>query len=141
MVPICLVNEETLAQVPEDVRQYLRVLRRHIIDLEQTDTQGRIAELEAANRNLQAQVNELLGLARQQRQQIQELRQQLADTRARLQTNSTNSSLPPSSDLFRGKRRPPRALGVAPPAQRPGQAAGSAAHRTDDGQAAPAAAR
>ena len=82
MVPICLVNEETLAQVPEDVRQYLRVLRRHIIDLEQTDTRGRIAELGAANRKLQAQVDELLGLARQQQQQIQELRQQLADTRA-----------------------------------------------------------
>ena len=109
MVPICMVNEETLAQVPEDVRQYLRVLRRHIIDLEQTDTRGRIAELEAANRKLQAQVDELLGLARQQQQQIQELRQQLADTRARLRTNSTNSSLTPSSDRFRGQRRPPPA--------------------------------
>src|SRR5437764_3403594 len=109
MVPICMVNEETLAQVPEDVRQYLRVLRRHIIDLEQTDTQQRIAELEAANRKLQAQVDELLALARQQQDHIRHLQQQLADTRAKLRTNSTNSSLPPSSDRFHGKRRPPPA--------------------------------
>jgi transposase len=109
MVPICMVNEETLNQLPDDVRQYLRVLRRRILELEQTDAQQRIAELEAANRKLQAQVDELLGLARQQQQQIQELQQQLADTRAQLQTNSTNSSLPPSSDRFRGKRRPPPA--------------------------------
>jgi hypothetical protein len=28
MLPICMVNAETLAQVPEDVRVYLRALRR-----------------------------------------------------------------------------------------------------------------
>src|SRR5690242_13601056 len=30
MLPICMVNEETLAQVPEDVSLYLRALRRII---------------------------------------------------------------------------------------------------------------
>jgi hypothetical protein len=35
MVSICLVNEETLSQVPEDVRQYLRALRRRILELKQ----------------------------------------------------------------------------------------------------------
>jgi transposase len=107
MVPICMVNEETLNQVPDEVRQYLRALRRRIIALEQTDAQQRIAELEAANRKLQAQVDELRDSARRQQQRIQELQQQLADTRAQLRTDSTNSSLPPSSDRFRGKRRPP----------------------------------
>jgi hypothetical protein len=29
MLPICMVNEETLAQIPEDVRLYLRVVRDH----------------------------------------------------------------------------------------------------------------
>ncbi len=64
MVPICMVNEETLNQVPEEVRQYLRALRRRIMELEQTDAQQRIAELEATNRKLQTQVDELRGLAR-----------------------------------------------------------------------------
>src|SRR5437763_5877506 len=100
MVPICMVNEETLNQVPDEVRQYLRALRRRILELERTDAQQRIAELEAANRKLQAHVDELLASARRQQQQIQQLQQQLADTRARLQTDSTNSSLPPSSDRF-----------------------------------------
>jgi transposase len=109
MVPLCMVTEETLSQVPEDVRQYLRVLRRRIVELEQTDAQQRIAELEAANRKLQVQVEELLALARQQQEQIRQLQQQLADTQAKLATNSTNSSLPPSSDRFRSKRRPPPA--------------------------------
>jgi transposase len=109
MVPTCLVNEETLNQVPEAVRQYLRVLRRRILELEQTDAQQRLADLEAANRKLQVQVDELLALARQQQEQIRQMQQQLADTQAKLQTNSSNSSLPPSSDRFHSKRRPPRA--------------------------------
>ena len=109
MVPMCMVNEETLNQVPDDVRQYLRALRRRIIELERDDAQQRIAELEAANRKLQAQVDELRARARQQQEQIRQLRQQLGDARARLGTNSSNSSLPPSSDRFRGKRRPPPA--------------------------------
>jgi hypothetical protein len=46
MLPICMVNEETLAQIPEDVRLYLRALRRRLIELEKTDPQQRIAELE-----------------------------------------------------------------------------------------------
>jgi hypothetical protein len=54
MLPICMVTEETLAQVPEEVRLDLRALRRRIIELERTDPQQRIAELEAANRSLQA---------------------------------------------------------------------------------------
>src|SRR5256885_366357 len=109
MVPICMVNEETLSQVPEPVRQYLRVLRRRILESEQTDAQQRIAEFEAANRKLQVQVDELLALARQQQEQIRQLQQQLADFQAKLGTNSSNSSLPPSSDPFHGKRRPPKA--------------------------------
>jgi transposase len=104
-----MVNEETLNQVPEAVRQYLRVLRRRILELEQTDVQRRLADLEDANRQLQVQVEELLALARQQQEQILHIQQQLADTQAKLNTNSSNSSLPPSSDRFHSKRRPPRA--------------------------------
>src|SRR3954447_18043083 len=70
MVPMCMVNEETLNQVPDDVRQYLRALRRRIIELEREDAQQRIAELEAANRKLQAQVDELRAQARQQQEKI-----------------------------------------------------------------------
>src|SRR4051794_13290834 len=109
MVPMCMVSEETLSQVPEDVRQYLRVLRRRIVELEQTDAQQRIAELETANRKLQVKVDDLLAWARQQQEQIRQLQQQLADTQAKLGTNSSNSFLPPSSDRFRSKRRPPPA--------------------------------
>jgi transposase len=108
MLPICMVNEETLAQIPEDVRVYLRVLRRRIIELEKTDPQQRIAELEAANRGLQVQLDDALALVAQQQEQIRQLQQQLADSTAKLNTNSTNSSLPPSSDRFHSKRRPPR---------------------------------
>jgi transposase len=107
MVPLCMVNEETLEQTPEDVRLYLRVLRRRIIELEQTDPQQRIADLEAANRKLQVELDDLHALFRQQQQQIQHLQQQLATATAKLATNSTNSSLPPSSDRFHCKRRPP----------------------------------
>jgi hypothetical protein len=32
MVPICMVTEETLSRVPEDVLRYLRALRRRIIE-------------------------------------------------------------------------------------------------------------
>jgi transposase len=102
-----MVNEETLNQVPPDVRQYLRVLRRHIVALEQSEPQQRIAELEAANRKLQVQFEELLVTVRQQQEQSHQLQQQLAQARTKLQTNSTNSSLPPSSDRFHTKRRPP----------------------------------
>src|SRR5581483_8652016 len=120
MVPICMVNEETLKQVPDDVRQYLRVLRRRIMELEQSNPQRRIAELEAANRKLQTQLDDALGLVKQQQEQIQQLQQQLTDTRGKLQANSTNSSLPPSSDRFRVKRRPPLVPGT-PCSKRGGQ--------------------
>jgi transposase len=111
MLPICMVNEETLAQIPEDVRLYLRALRRRIIELEKTDPQQRIAELEAANRGLQVELDAALALLAQQKEQIRQLQQQLADTQAKLNTNSSNSSLPPSSDRFHSKRRPPPAPG------------------------------
>jgi hypothetical protein len=107
MLPICVVNAETLARIPEDVRQYLRVLRRRIIELEQTDPQQRIAALEAANRGLQVELDDALALIARQKEQIRQLQEKLADTQARLNTNSSNSSLPPSSDRFHRKRRPP----------------------------------
>src|SRR3954470_11202320 len=113
MLPICMVNAETLAQVPEDVLLYLRALRRRIIELEQADPQQRVAELEAANRGLQVDLDDALALVAQQQQQISQLQQQVADAKARLNTNSSNSSLPPSSDRFHTKRRPP------PPAGQP----------------------
>src|SRR5258707_8340015 len=113
MLPICMVNAETMAQVPEDVLLYLRALRRRIIELEQAAPQQRIAELEAANRGLQVDLDDALALVAQQQQQIGQLQQQLADAKARLNTNSSNSSLPPSSDRFHSKRRPP------PPADQP----------------------
>src|SRR5262245_44579345 len=107
MLPICMVNAEALAQVPEDVRAYLRALRRRIIELERADPQRRIAELEAGNRSLQVQLDDARALLAQQQEQIRLLQQQLADAKAKLNTNSSNSSLPPSSDRFHGKRRPP----------------------------------
>src|SRR4051794_33891513 len=107
MLPICMVTEETLAQVPEEVRLYLRALRRRIIELERTDPQQRIADLEAVNRNLQVDLDAALALLAQQKEQLRQLQQQLADATAKLNTNSSNSSLPPSSDRFRVKRRPP----------------------------------
>jgi transposase len=110
MLPICMVNTETMAQIPEDVSLYLRALRRRIIELEQTAPQQRIAELEAVNRGLQVQLEDALTLVAQQQEQIRQIQQQLADTKAKLNTNSSNSSLPPSSDRFHSKRRPPRPL-------------------------------
>ena len=107
MLPLCMVNAETMAQVPEDVLLYLRALRRRILELEQTDPQQRIADLEAANRGLQVELDDALALLGQQQEQIRQLQQQLADATAKLNTNSSNSSLPPSSDRFHGKRRPP----------------------------------
>jgi transposase len=96
-----------MAQVPEDVLVYLRALRRRIIELEQTDPQQRIAELEAANRRLQVELDDALALIAVQQEQLRHCQQQLADTKEKLNTNSSNSSLPPSSDRFHGKRRPP----------------------------------
>jgi transposase len=111
MLPICMVNAETLAQVPEGVLLYLRGLRRRIIELEQTDAQQRIAELEAANRGLQVQLDDAQALLAQQQEQIRQLQEQVAAAEAKLNTDSSNSSLPPSSDRFHSKRRPPPAPG------------------------------
>jgi hypothetical protein len=94
MLPICMVTEETLVQVPEEVRLYLRALRRRIIELEQTDVQQRIADLEAVNRGLQVDLDAALALLAQQQEQQRQLQQQLADATAKLNTNSSNSSLP-----------------------------------------------
>lgn len=113
-----MVTEETLAQVPEEVRLYLRALRRRIIALESTDPQQRIAELEAVNRSLQVELDAALALLAQQQEQLRQLQQQLADATAKLNTNSSNSSLPPASDRFRVKRRPP------PPPEQPRQQRG-----------------
>src|SRR5437588_11707454 len=106
MLPICMVNAETLAQVPEDVLLYLRALRRRIIELEQTDPQQRIAELEGANRRLQVELDDAVALIAQQQEQIRQFQQQVADTKAQLHTNSSNFSLRPSSDRFHGERLP-----------------------------------
>jgi transposase len=109
MTLYCMVNEETLERTPEEVRAYLRYLRGRIGELEGTEPQRRVEELEATVRKLKTQIADLKAEQRQQAEQIQHLQRQLADARARLRTNSTNSSLPPSSDRFHRKRRPPPA--------------------------------
>lgn len=113
MTPYFMANEETLERTPPEVREYLRFLRRRITELESTDEQRHIEQLEGTIRGLHAEVEELKATVAQQQQQIHLLQQQLADAQARLNTNSTNSSLPPSSDRFHRKRRPP------PPADQP----------------------
>src|SRR5947209_2416136 len=127
MLPICMANAETLEQIPEEVRLYLRALRRRIIELEQTDPQKRIAELEAANRGLQVELDDAQALIAQQQEQLRQLQQQLADTTAKLNTNSSNSSLPPSADRFHGKRRPPPPPG--PPRKKRGGQPGHRRHQ------------
>src|SRR5262249_13677315 len=107
MVPVCMVNEETLAQMPEDVRLYLRALRRRIIELERTDPQQRIADLEAANRGLQVELDAALALITQQKAQIRHTHQHLADTQANVTSNPSNPPLPPSHARFHSKRCPP----------------------------------
>src|SRR5436305_14472152 len=108
MVPYFMVNEETLKRTPEEVREYLRLLRRRIQELEGTDSQRRIEELEATIRELQA---EIADLHTAHQQPIQQLQQQLADACAKLGTHSTHSSLPPSSDRFHRTPHPPAAAG------------------------------
>jgi transposase len=107
MTPYFMVNAETLERTPPEVREYLRVLRRRINELETTDPQRHIDQLEGTIRGLHAEIEELKALVHQQQQQIGQLQQQVADAQARLALNSTNSSLPPSSDRFHRKRRPP----------------------------------
>jgi len=107
MTPYFMVNEETLNRTPAEIREYLRFLRRRINELENTDAQRRIDELETIIRGLHVDIEDLQGIINEQKQQIQQLQQELADARAKLGTNSTNSSLPPSLDRFHRKRRPP----------------------------------
>ena len=106
-----MVSDETLKQIPEDVLLYLRALRRRIVELEQTAPQQRIAELEAANRQFHVELDEARVVLHQQQELIQQLQGRLADSLAKLRANSTNSSLPPSSDRFHCKRRPPPSPG------------------------------
>jgi transposase len=113
MTPYFMVNEETLERTPPEIREYLRFLRRRITELETTDPQRQIDKLEATIRGLHVEIEDLKATIDQQQQHIRQLQQQLADATAKLNTNSTNSSLPPSSDRFRVKRRPP------PPADQP----------------------
>src|SRR5262249_19781709 len=108
MLPICLVNAETLEQLPEDVRLYLRALRRRLVELEQTPPQQKIAELEGINRRLQVELDDAGELIARQQEQINQLKGQLNDANAKLNTDSSNSSLPPSSDRFHRKPKPPR---------------------------------
>jgi len=107
MIPCIMVNKETLNRTPPEVLAYLRFLRRHIQQLEATDPQQRIEELEATIRQLRADAVDLKAIIDQQQQHLQQLHQQVADLRTQVGTNSTNSSLPPSSDRFHCKRRPP----------------------------------
>jgi transposase len=107
MTPYFMVNEETLERTPPEIRQYLVFLRRRITVLESTDPQQHIEQLEGTIRGLHAEIEDLKATIAQQQQQIRLLQQQLADASARLNTDSTNSSLPPSSDRFHRKRRPP----------------------------------
>src|SRR5580704_14848493 len=107
MTLYCMVNEETLKRTPPEVLEYLRYLRRRIQELEATQPQQRIAEMEGTIRKLQTEVDDLKAALKQQQQHSQHLQKQLADALAKLGTNSTNSSMPPSSDRFHTKRRPP----------------------------------
>jgi transposase len=118
MTLYCMVNEETLKRTPEEVREYLRYLRRRVQELEGTEPQRRIEELEAANRKLRTDIEDLKGVIQRQQEQIGQLQEQLAGALAKLGTNSANSSLPPSSDRFHRKRRPP------PRADQPGKKSG-----------------
>ncbi len=120
MTLYCMVNEETLNRTPAEVLEYLRYLRRRIQELEATEPQRRIEELEDTVRKLLAKVEDLQGALREQKQRVRLLQGQLANARSRLATDSTNSSLPPSSDRFHCKRRPPPAPGQ-PRKQRGGQ--------------------
>src|SRR4051812_33084172 len=104
MTPYFMVNEETLERTPPEIREYLRFLRRRIDQLETTDPYRQIDKLEATIRGLHVEIEEFKAIIQQQQQQIDQLQQQLTGARAKLATNSANSSLPPSSDRFHRKR-------------------------------------
>jgi transposase len=109
MTLYCMMNEETLNRTPPEVREYLRYLQRRIRELEATEPQQRIEKLEADIRELRTEIEDLKAALGQQQQHNQQQQQELAEARAKLGTNSTNSSMPPSSDRFNTKRRPPPA--------------------------------
>jgi transposase len=64
----------------------------------------------------------LLALLAGYEQRLAQLQAQVDDLRQRLNTNSTNSSLPPSSDGPHVKRRPPQPQSQRPPGGQPGHA-------------------
>jgi transposase len=107
MTLYCMVNEETLKHTPPEVLEHLRYLRRRIRELESTPPQQRIEQLEATIRGLKVEIADLKAALGQQQQHSQQLQEELAQARDTLGLNSTNSSLPPSSDRFHSKRRPP----------------------------------
>ena|ERR1700677_975646 len=111
MTLYCMVNEETLKHTPPEMLEYLRYLRRRIHELESTPPQQRIEELEATIRKLQVEIADLKAALGQQQRHSQQLQEELSKVRVTLGTNSTNSSLPPSSDRFHSKRRPPPTTG------------------------------
>ena len=100
--------------LPQDIRDYIRYLRRYITNLEQTEPQQKITELENQIRRLQVELEDAQTVMARQQQTIQNLQQQLSDLKARLNQNSSNSSLPPSSDRFHVKRRPPQTASGRP---------------------------
>lgn len=108
MVPYLLINSELLERTPQEVRDYIHLLRRHITTLEATDREKHIEELEGQIRALRTKIDELQQLLKTQHANIVHLKTELADAKAQLGTNSTNSSLPPSSNRFPIKRRPPK---------------------------------
>ena len=113
--------------LPPDVQNYIRYLRRYIINLEQTPPQQKIEELQGVIQRLQVDLEDAQATIAQQQHLIQTLQQQLAQVHTQLNQNSSNSSLPPSSDRFHVKRRPPQppsgksrgGLPHHPPASRP----------------------
>ena len=94
--------------LPQDVHDYIRYLRRYINNLEETPPQQKIAELQEEIRSLLVKLEDALTTIAQQQHLIQTQKQQLAQLQAKLNQNSSNSSLPPSSDRFHVKRRPPQ---------------------------------
>src|SRR5271155_331591 len=116
-----MVNEETLKHTPPEMLEYLRYLRRRIHELESTPPQQRIEELEATIRKLQVEIQDLKAALGQQQQHSRQLQEELSKVRVTLGTNSTNSSLPPSSDRFHSKRRPPPPITDQPRKKRGGQ--------------------
>ena len=105
--------------LPQDIQDYIRYLRRYIVNLEQTEPQQKITELENQIRGLQVDLEDAQTVIAQQQQTIQERQQQLVDLKAQLNQNSSNSSLPPSSDRFHVKRRPPQPASGRPKGGQP----------------------